>query len=56
MNEYNDRGEPHGYWEHRGGHPSKDFTFVYMGKYNNGQEIGLWLYVGTDGELKEFYL
>ena len=56
MNQYNDRGIPHGFWEHTGHQAFRDFSWTYMGYYDNGNEIGLWIYEGTDGEIKEFFL
>lgn len=55
MNEYNDRGEPHGYWEEIYALYSVDT--IVSGYYNNGKRIGNWSVVNGDVlDLKIFYL
>jgi len=54
MNQRDDEGNPHGYWEqyYPDGNP------CYKGKYINGIENGYWIYFNFLGNLveKEFYL
>ena len=48
INLYNDKGEPHGYWEdyHYNG------QLCSKGNYVNGQAHGYWEYYLPNGELK----
>ena len=54
MNQFNDKGQKHGYWEEYflGGNLSK------KGNYINDEYIGHWEWYDSDGNLyeKEFYL
>ncbi len=54
MNQYNDKGELHGYWEvyHNNG------NLWYKGNYINGEYIGNWEWFNVDGNIieKVFYL
>ena len=54
MNEVNDKGERHGYWEqyYSNGNP------WYKGNYNNGVQADCWEWYYFNGNLliKEFYL
>ncbi len=54
MNRYNDKGEPHGYWELYW----YNEHLMYKGNFNNGEYIGHWEWCLIDSELihKEFYL
>ena len=54
MNEYNDRGQRHGYWEKY----YSNGEFLYKGHYLDGKVIGYWEFYELNGETmsKEFYL
>jgi hypothetical protein len=58
MNQYNNKGNHHGYWEHYWiGDFNQQFV-AYKGYYNNGEMINLWETFNQNRELtnKEFYL
>lgn len=58
MNEYDDKGEPHGYWELRYDDKNGDSMLVYKGYFYHGVEIGLWKWYSIDKKVfcKEYYL
>jgi len=55
MNQFNDKGQKHGYWEHIWLMNSSIFA---KGYYINGNEVGYWEFYSTSGKLtiKEFFL
>lgn len=57
MNQYDDNGKRHGYWEHYW-YPETKFLLVFRGHYKNGEMINFWETFNNLGELieKEFYL
>ena len=46
---YNEKGEPHGYWEVYWG----DGNIAFKGNYINGEKNGLWEHYNGDGTLFE---
>jgi hypothetical protein len=54
MNEFNDKGNAHGYWETYWNNDKSHWE----GNFNNGIECGYWTWYKPDGEIfqKEFYL
>jgi hypothetical protein len=56
MNEYNDKHEPHGYWEIYWGDSNEHLMF--KGIFINGIESGYWEWNSIDSKLKHkaFYL
>ena len=57
MNQYNDKGEFHGYWEHLWYFEGYG-KVVYKGYLDCGEKIGYWERTKDDLEIteKEFYL
>lgn len=57
MNQYNDKGEFHGYWEHLWYFEGYG-KVVYKGIIDCGEKIGYWERTKDDLEIteKEFYL
>jgi antitoxin component YwqK of YwqJK toxin-antitoxin module len=49
LNQYNEEGQRHGYWEYYYYHG----TILSKGNYDNGQPYGYWEYYWGNGELKE---
>jgi hypothetical protein len=57
MNEFNENGKRHGFWEHYW-YPKTKFSLIFRGHYDNGEMINFWETFNGLGELieKEFYL
>jgi antitoxin component YwqK of YwqJK toxin-antitoxin module len=49
INQYNEKGQRHGYWEHY----YTNGNLMYTGHFDNGDKIGLWGWYYVDGELRE---
>lgn len=58
MNEFNENGKHHGYWEHYWLGNESNLFVAFRGHYKNGEMINFWETFNELGELieKEFYL